>query len=646
MVKMKTFNKTVWRSFFQNKGRFIGNSLIVMISLALSSGLASMPSLYQEAYIEENYVSKNVPDIILKNKTEDGFSEEDIEKIKKEEDVKFTLQSMNVDYENGDSIYRIYVHDISSEVGKLTLLDGQYPTSTYDFSKNVPVLALEGNKNRNTYKIGDTVVIYLDKLGEMFDGIDISETLGFSSINFEVVGIVSSPLYNSVQKENAMLEEGEDKYIDSAFWLDEKLLPERIHINSLNVDLPLKTFLTYTDVQIVYDDTFSYFSDTYKKYIDQKKNDLIETFGDDKVEVLTLEENVSYNLFKTYNEKVRKITYVFPLFFLIVCALVNMITISRLIKDERPIIATYLSLGVSKARIVSKYLLFSFISVILGGILGLGIGLPLVPNVVLPAYQSIFEMSSNLHISFLSVSGLILLMAVLLISLGVTLYCSLRLFKETPANLMKEEAPKAGKKILLEKITFFWKRLPFRYKSSLRNIFRQKKNFILTSLSVIGSIVLLMLGFGLLNVSDSLKDDALFGNVSSSMGLISTVIILFALAMSIVVVYSLANMNIQDRRREIATLKVLGYHEKECSSYTFREILIISMCAALIGLPIAAGLMAFVFKWLDFGSISDVKWYSYLFSYVILIGATFIVNLMLFPKIKSIDMNYSLKTLD
>ena len=130
MVKMKTFNKTVWRSFFQNKGRFIGNSLIVMISLALSSGLASMPSLYQEAYIEENYVSKNVPDIILKNKTEDGFSEEDIEKIKKEEDVKFTLQSMNVDYENGDSIYRIYVHDISSEVGKLTLLDGQYPTST------------------------------------------------------------------------------------------------------------------------------------------------------------------------------------------------------------------------------------------------------------------------------------------------------------------------------------------------------------------------------------------------------------------------------------------------------------------------------------------------------------------------------------
>ncbi len=643
---MKAFAKTVWRSFMQNKGRFIGNSLIVLISLSLSSGLASMPSLYQDAYIEENYSSSNVPDIILKNKTEDGFSTDDINKIKEDEDVKYLLPSMNLDYESGDNIYRIYLHDLSSEVGKLTLLEGEYPTKTYDFSKNLPVLALEGNKNRNSYKIGDTVAISLDKMSEMFDGLDFSEMFGFSSLNFEVVGIVSSPLYNSVQKENAMLEGDEDRYIDSAFWLDEKLLPEKIHINSLDADIALKYFLSYTDVQIVYKNDHQYFSDAYKKEIDKKKDSLLEEFGEDTVEILTLEENVSYNLFKTYNEKVRKITYVFPLFFLVVCALVNLITISRLIKDERPLIATYFSLGISKSKITCKYLLFSFISVTFGGILGLLIGLPLVPKVVLPAYQTIFEMSSSLRITFFNLSGFLLFTAVLLISLLVTLYCSLRLFKETPANLMKEEAPKAGKKILLERIPFIWNRLPFRYKSSFRNIFRQKKNLILTSLSVIGSIVLLLLGFGLLNISDSLKDDALFGNVASSMGLISTVIVLFALAMAIVVVYSLANMNIQDRKREIATLKVLGYHEKECSSYTFREILIISAFAALLGLPIGAGLMAFVFDWLDFGSVLDVKWYSYLLSYAILIFTTFIVNFMLFPKIKAVDMNDSLKTLD
>ena len=109
---------------------------------------------------------------------------------------------------------------------------------------------------------------------------------------------------------------------------------------------------------------------------------------------------------------------------------------------------------------------------------------------------------------------------------------------------MKREAPKPGKKILFERIPFLWNKLPFRYKSSFRNIFRQKKNLILTSLSVIGSTVLLMLGFGLLDISHALKDDALFGNVASSMGSVSFVIILFALSMAIVVIYSLANMNI------------------------------------------------------------------------------------------------------
>lgn len=644
--KMKAFNKTIWRTLTKNKGRFAGNVLIVMISIALSAGLASMPDLYEKSYVDNNYTGNNVPDIILKNKTKDGFSDDDIEKIKEDDDIANALPLLSIDYESDDSIYRIYMQDFSSDVGKLTLLEGKKPSETYDFSKNIPILALEGNKNRNIYKIGDTVEIKLDKLSETFDGMDISSVFGSSSLNLEVIGIVSSPLYNSVQRENAMLEGDEEKYINSAFYLDENLLPEKIHLDSLGLDIPLKTLFSYTDIQIVCKGNHQYFSDEYKKTIDDEKDKLVNEFGEEKVQALTLEENVSYNLFKTYNEKVRKITYVFPIFFMVVCGLVNLITISRLIKDERAIIATYLSLGVSKAKIVTKYIIFSVFSALLGGVAGFFIGLPLIPTVVLPAYQSIFEMSSALKITFFNSSGLILLAIVVLLSLLITLYCSLKTFKDTPARLMQAEAPKAGKKIFLERISFIWKKLPFRYKSSFRNIFRQKKNLILTSLSVIGSIVLLMLGFGLLNISDSLKNDALFGNVASSMGLISTIIVLFALAMAVVVVYSLANMNIQDRQREIATLKVLGYHDNECSAYTFREILIISAGAALLGLPIAAGLMAFVFDWLKFGSISDVKWYTYIISYAILIATTFIVNLLLFHKIKEVDMNDSLKTLD
>ncbi|HBN00259.1 MAG TPA: hypothetical protein DD384_03375 [Firmicutes bacterium] len=219
-------------------------------------------------------------------------------------------------------------------------------------------------------------------------------------------------------------------------------------------------------------------------------------------------------------------------------------------------------------------------------------------------------------------------------------------FERNAVLFNERRGSESGKENPARTNLFLWDKLPFRYKSSFRNIFRQKKNLILTSLSVIGSTVLLMLGFGLLDISHALKDDALFGNVASSMGSISFVIILFALSMAIVVIYSLANMNIQDRQREIATLKVLGYHDKECSFYTFREIMIISIGSSLLALPISALLMYFVFNWLDFGSINDVQWCSYIFSFAIVILATILVNLLLYPKIKTVDMNDSLKTLD
>lgn len=644
---MKAFTKTLIRTFLSNKGRFLSNALISLISLAISGGLAVMPDLYEASYIDTNYKDKSLPDIILKNKTEDGFSDEDLENIKKDSDVLGVEALTSMDYKSDSSIYRIYIQDLHSNVCKLTLLEGEYPTETYDFSKEIPVLAIEGNNNRNIYSIGDVVNIKLDYLSELMseDGeeIDIPSILGRDSFDIKIVGIVSSPLYCSVQKENAMLEDEDDKYIDSAFYFEKDLFPETITVLGFNV--PLSSFISNTDVQIKYSTDKAYFSSSYEKEMEKKKDALISTFGEDKVTALTLEENVSYSLFKTYNEKVRKITYVFPVFFVVVCALVNLITISRLIKDERGQVATYLSLGVSKSKIVTKYTLFSFISVAIGGIVGLAIGIPLIPTVVLPAYQSVFVMS-NLGIKFFSLFAYLLYFAIIVVSLAVTLYCSLKMFNQTPAALMKGEAPKAGKKILLERITFIWKRLAFRFKSSFRNIFRQKKNLILTSLSVVGSMVLLMLGFGLLDVSEALKDDALFGNVASSMGLISFVIIAFAVSMTIVVVYSLANMNIQDRQREIATLKVLGYHDKECSMYTFREIMIISASAALLALPISAGIIAFVFDWLDFGTIGDVKWYSYIASYAILIATTIIINLLLYPKIKEVDMNESLKTLD
>ena len=158
--------------------------------------------------------------------------------------------------------------------------------------------------------------------------------------------------------------------------------------------------------------------------------------------------------------------------------------------------------------------------------------------------------------------------------------------------------------------------------------------------------MLIFLGFSLLDVSDTMSNDELFSDVGSSMGLISTVIVLLAIAMAVPVLYSLVNMNIEDRRRELATLKVLGYRDMECSMYTFREIVITTIVSLLIAIPASAGIADGVLKYIGFGTLKDVQWWSYLAAGGIVLVTTFSVNFLLLPRIKAIDMNASLKSVE
>lgn len=626
---MKSFSKTIFRMFKSNKGRFIANFLIVLLSIALSSGLACLPTMYTDSYLQ-NYEEKNTPDIILKSKSNVGFTIDDINKVKENEDISTTLLT-TLDIEQGSNIYRLYFVDFTSEISKLDLVNGTLPIEDYSFnvdyqtgdiSITATAVSEIGNKNRNSYNINDTLNIVIENMMTM-------------TFDITITGNVNSSLYNSVQKENATLVDEnneliEDKYVNAIIYLNQSVV-DRI--------------LPKTDMYIVYKNKANYFSKKYQEEMDTHKEELLNEFGEDKVSALTLEENISYALYKNYNDKVQAIAYIFPFFFILVCALVNLITITKLIKDERNMIATYTSLGISKHKIVLKYFLFTLFSTLLGAIIGLGIGIPVLPTVIESAYAAVFEMGT---LNYLAMSwyGFMCAGLLVLVALGVTLGSALSYLKETPASLMKQKSPKPGKKILLQRIKFIWNHLSFKYKSSFRNIFRQKKNLILTSLSIIGSTLLVLIGFSLMDVSNSLVNDDLFSNVASSMGSISFVIIAFAISMAVVVIYSLANMNIGDRERELATLKVLGYKDVECSFYTFREILIISIFAVIVGLPISAGIIAFVFDYLEFGSIADVRWISYLYTVIIVLGTTMIVNLLLYSKIKKIDMNNSLKILE
>ena len=155
----------------------------------------------------------------------------------------------------------------------------------------------------------------------------------------------------------------------------------------------------------------------------------------------------------------------------------------------------------------------------------------------------------------------------------------------------------------------------------------------------------MLAGFGLRDVS--LDDNAGFiGGFSDTFALISTVIILFAAALCILVIYNLTNMNIGERKREIATLKVLGYRDIEVSGYIYREVLIMSIFGIIIGLPLGFGLLYFLFEYLGFGDVSMIKWYSYVISAALTLVFVGFVDLLLHRKIRKIDMNDSLKTVE
>ena len=128
--------------------------------------------------------------------------------------------------------------------------------------------------------------------------------------------------------------------------------------------------------------------------------------------------------------------------------------------------------------------------------------------------------------------------------------------------------------------------------------------------------------------------------------MISFVVILFAAALCVLVVYNLTNMNIGERKREIATLKVLGYRAGEVAGYIYREVFIMALFGIILGIPLGYGFLSFVFAYMDFGTMSVVQWQTYLYSVLLVVVFVALVDLLLARKIRKIDMNASLKSVE
>ena len=383
------------------------------------------------------------------------------------------------------------------------------------------------------------------------------------------------------------------------------------------------------------DKLFDGFSDSYEKKVKEVKEEFSDKYPD--FAVLTLYENFGVYSTHYYAHTVGQISLIFIIFFALITMLVVFSTMTRLFDEERGQIACLKTLGYSNSMIISKYVLFVLISTLIGGALSFGIGV-LVTKVLYNAFNIQYQMpefpeGSSYPYYFITFA------VILVVTLVLTIVAALKMVRVKPVTLLTPKAPKAGKKTFIEKIPFIWKRLSFKYKSTFRNVLLFKSRFFMTVISIMGSAILVLAGLGL-------WDCALKRENAQSIVTISIVLVVFSALLSALVIYNITNINISERNREIATLMVLGYQNKEVAGYIFREIYIMSIIGALLGLPLGYGFLEFVFNLVDFGSVADVNWWTWIITPLITIVFSSLASLLLYPKLTKTDMNASLKTLE
>lgn len=841
---MKKFTKNIAKEFKHSFGRFIAIMAIVALGVGFLIGvMQATPDMKRsmDIYYREN----SAYDADVKGTL--GLTEADISAIGALDEVEKVTPVISTDAlvsvggassVSGRIIGRSFDDD---SLNTLTLEEGRFPAS------DAPGEAVVERSNKYFEKtdVGDTISIVT--YGDYGDVYAVTE--------FTVVGIVSSPdYYYRDARETTNIGTGVVGCV--------------LYVNPDAYDMSGGVFgglsalgheAKYTDCYIALKDSEDYemLTERYKNFV-LDTLPAVESVGTERCASLNgilsaaglsvraewyvldrAETNVSYISFEMNAEKVEDIAGIFPVFFIVVAALVALTSMTRMVEEDRLQIGTFKALGYSGAKIVSKYLLYCCLASFIGCVAGILIGFSLLPTIFWQAYATLYYLP-RLSLLFSPWFAVAVFAVALAGTALVTLLACRASLKEKPAALMQPKAPKPGKRIFLERAGFFWNRLKFKWKATVRNIFRYKRNMILTIVSVMGCTALILTGFGLNDsvqavtdlqynkiilydttveyagevqqggalesllsdhdhlslygengqivfgsgknaayesvdlylvedaqqfrafvdlherkksaiinidnaqpasdgalpvvlaeniavvydveqgdrltyrsgdtelsvyvyricenytgsyvympktayenavgtVSDNtffikagvssdgtealaealLGDDSVnsvdfswstietFEGLNSTMGLVIAVLVISAGALAAIVLYNLTNINIDERRREIATLRVLGYKKYEVAGYIYRESAILTIFGALLGLLVGFLLHMFIVSRVNsvmmmFGK--TIGWLSYLWAFLLTIAFAAIVYAFMLIKLNRVNMAESLKS--
>lgn len=204
-------------------------------------------------------------------------------------------------------------------------------------------------------------------------------------------------------------------------------------------------------------------------------------------------------------DRVDSIANVFPIFFIVIAALVCCTTMSRMVEEQRTEAGTMKALGFSSGAIIGQYVLYASLASVIGSVVGTIIGFPLLPTIIFRCYRTMY----NIPIFEAPFKPLFALgcCGVALLCTGLSaVYTSCVELTSVPAALIRPKPPKSGKRIFLEKIGFIWKRMKFTSKVTFRNLFRYKSRFFMTIIGIGGSTALLLTGFALKEAISCIAD--------------------------------------------------------------------------------------------------------------------------------------------
>ena len=262
----------------------------------------------------------------------------------------------------------------------------------------------------------------------------------------------------------------------------------------------------YTAGMSAYEDNLSELNENQAK-LEDAKADIIQAKADladvDVPEWYVLDRNyiTTCVAYAQDSERIGNIGNVFPVIFFLVAALVSLTTMTRMVEEERVQIGTLKALGYRKSSIAAKYVMYAFLATMLGGTIGTLIGQIIFPAVIMNAYKiayvTLTDFVTPIHLKY----SLISMIAAVVSTTAATLAACYKELLAAPAELMRPAAPKSGKRVFLERITFIWKHLNFSNKAAVRNLFRYKKRLFMTVLGIGGCMGLLLVGFG---VKDSI----------------------------------------------------------------------------------------------------------------------------------------------